>query len=44
MIVVTRPTGFASNTLMWADQIRAGDVVRWPFGAAARPSTPGRGS
>ena len=31
-----RPTGFASNTLMWADQIRAGDVVRWPFGAAAR--------
>ncbi len=31
-----RPTGFASNTLMWADQIRPGDVVRWPFGAAAR--------
>jgi len=31
-----RPVGFASNTLMWADQIRAGDVVRWPFGAAAR--------
>ena len=31
-----RPAGFASNTLMWADQIRAGDVVRWPFGAAAR--------
>jgi uncharacterized protein YbjT (DUF2867 family) len=31
-----RPTGFASNTLMWAEQIRAGDVVRWPFGAAAR--------
>jgi uncharacterized protein YbjT (DUF2867 family) len=31
-----RPTGFASNTLLWADQIRAGDVVRWPFGAAAR--------
>jgi uncharacterized protein YbjT (DUF2867 family) len=21
---------------MWADQIRSGDVVRWPFGAAAR--------
>ena len=21
---------------MWADQIRAGDVVSWPFGAAAR--------
>jgi uncharacterized protein YbjT (DUF2867 family) len=31
-----RPVGFASNTLMWADQIRTGDVVRWPFGAAAR--------
>jgi uncharacterized protein YbjT (DUF2867 family) len=31
-----RPVGFASNTLMWADQIRVGDVVRWPFGAAAR--------
>ena len=31
-----RPTGFASNTLMWADQIRSGDVVRWPFGSAAR--------
>jgi uncharacterized protein YbjT (DUF2867 family) len=31
-----RPTGFAANTLMWSDQIRAGDVVRWPFGQAAR--------
>jgi uncharacterized protein YbjT (DUF2867 family) len=31
-----RPTGFASNTLLWAGQIRAGDVVRWPFGRAAR--------
>jgi uncharacterized protein YbjT (DUF2867 family) len=31
-----RPTGFAANTLMWADQIRSGDAVRWPFGAAAR--------
>jgi uncharacterized protein YbjT (DUF2867 family) len=31
-----RPAGFASNTLMWADQIRSGDLVRWPFGAAAR--------
>jgi uncharacterized protein YbjT (DUF2867 family) len=31
-----RPTGFASNTLAWADQIRAGDVVRWPFGTARR--------
>jgi uncharacterized protein YbjT (DUF2867 family) len=31
-----RPAGFAANTLMWADQIRSGDVVRWPFGAAGR--------
>ena len=31
-----RPTGFAKNTLMWASQIREGDVVRWPYGAAAR--------
>jgi uncharacterized protein YbjT (DUF2867 family) len=31
-----RPTGFAANTLMWADQVRAGDIVRWPFGGAAR--------
>jgi uncharacterized protein YbjT (DUF2867 family) len=31
-----RPTGFATNTLMWAPQIRGGDVVRWPFGRAAR--------
>jgi len=31
-----RPTGFAANTLMWADQIRSGDVVRWPFATAAR--------
>jgi uncharacterized protein YbjT (DUF2867 family) len=31
-----RPTGFAKNTLMWAPQIRAGDVVRWPYGAAER--------
>jgi uncharacterized protein YbjT (DUF2867 family) len=31
-----RPTGFAANTLMWADQIRAGGVVRWPYGQAAR--------
>ncbi len=31
-----RPTGFAANTLMWADQIRSGNVVRWPFGTAAR--------
>ena len=31
-----RPTGFASNVLVWADQIRAGDVVRWPFADARR--------
>lgn len=31
-----RPTGFAKNTLVWADQIRAGDVVRWPYPQAAR--------
>jgi uncharacterized protein YbjT (DUF2867 family) len=31
-----RPAGFAANALIWADQIRAGDVVRWPYGAAAR--------
>ena len=33
---VLRPTGFAKNTLVWAPQIRAGDVVRWPYGAATR--------
>jgi len=31
-----RPTGFAANTLMWADQIRETGVVRWPYGDAAR--------
>ncbi|HYV60857.1 MAG TPA: NAD(P)H-binding protein [Acidimicrobiia bacterium] len=31
-----RPTGFASNTRLWADQIRRDGVVRWPFGNAAR--------
>jgi uncharacterized protein YbjT (DUF2867 family) len=31
-----RPTGFAANTLMWADQIREVGVVRWPYGQAAR--------
>jgi uncharacterized protein YbjT (DUF2867 family) len=30
------PTGFATNTLMWADQVRRESVVRWPYGAAAR--------
>jgi uncharacterized protein YbjT (DUF2867 family) len=27
-----RPNGFMTNALEWADQIRAGDVVRAPFG------------
>jgi uncharacterized protein YbjT (DUF2867 family) len=31
-----RPTGFAKNTLMWANQIRVGDVVHWPYPDAAR--------
>jgi uncharacterized protein YbjT (DUF2867 family) len=31
-----RPTGFAANTLMWADQIRETGVVRWVYGQAAR--------
>jgi uncharacterized protein YbjT (DUF2867 family) len=31
-----RPTGFAANTMMWAEQIRGSGVVRWPFGDAAR--------
>lgn len=31
-----RPTGFATNTLMWADQIRESGVVRWPYGQARR--------
>lgn len=33
---VIRPTGFASNTLMWAPQTRTGDVVRWAYGNASR--------
>jgi uncharacterized protein YbjT (DUF2867 family) len=31
-----RASGFAANTLVWAGQIRAEGVVRWPYGAAAR--------
>ena len=32
---IIRPGMFASNTrFWWADAIRAGDVVRWPYGAA----------
>lgn len=34
--ILLRPTGFAANTLMWADQIRVSAVVRWPYGEAAR--------
>jgi uncharacterized protein YbjT (DUF2867 family) len=31
-----RPSAFAANALTWwAPQLRAGDVVRWPYGAAA---------
>ena len=33
---ILRPTGFAANTLIWADQLRSGDVVRWVYGQAAR--------
>lgn len=29
---VLRPSGFMSNTLQWREQLRAGDVVREPFG------------
>lgn len=31
-----RSSGFATNTLAWADQIRTEGVVRWPYGGAAR--------
>lgn len=31
-----RPTGFAANTLMWADQIRQTRVVRWVYGRSSR--------
>ncbi len=31
-----RPTGFAKNTLMWAEQIRTDGAVRWPYAEAAR--------
>src|SRR5207248_8974106 len=35
-LTLLRPTGFAANTLMWADQIRQNGVVRWVYGGAAR--------
>jgi uncharacterized protein YbjT (DUF2867 family) len=31
-----RPTGFATNTRTWADQIRRSNVVRWVYGQASR--------
>jgi len=31
-----RASGFATNTLGWADQIRVEGIVRWPYGDAAR--------
>jgi uncharacterized protein YbjT (DUF2867 family) len=31
-----RPTGFATNTLGWAEQIKRDGVVRWPYGGARR--------
>jgi uncharacterized protein YbjT (DUF2867 family) len=31
-----RPSGFATNTLLWAPQIRSGGLVRWPYAAARR--------
>ena len=31
-----RPSGFATNTLIWAPQIRASGTVHWPYGAAQR--------
>jgi uncharacterized protein YbjT (DUF2867 family) len=31
-----RPSGFATNSLVWTRQIHADGVVRWPYGAAAR--------
>jgi len=33
-----RTTGFMANTLGFAEQIRGGDVVRFPYGGAARTS------
>ena len=38
---ILRPGMFASNVVLWwAAAIRAGDVVRWPYGASRRrPST-----
>jgi uncharacterized protein YbjT (DUF2867 family) len=33
---ILRPSGFATNTLPWASQIRTDGVVHWPYGAAAR--------
>ena len=39
-----RPGMFAANALAWwAPQIRAGDVVRWPYAAAPTAPTGRRG-
>jgi uncharacterized protein YbjT (DUF2867 family) len=32
-----RPTGYAAGDLVWARQIRSGDVVRAPFAGLSRP-------
>ena len=33
---ILRPSGFATNTLVWAPQIRTRGTVRWPYEAAKR--------
>ncbi|MEU9104491.1 NAD(P)H-binding protein [Streptomyces xanthophaeus] len=35
---VLRPTQFASNALMWADAVRAGETVRAPYADTALPT------
>ncbi|NBE56040.1 SDR family oxidoreductase [Streptomyces boluensis] len=35
---VLRPTQFASNTLMWAESVRAGEPVRAPYADTALPT------
>jgi len=37
--VALRVGAFTTNTLMWAGQIRAGDVVRGPYAASTGPAT-----
>jgi hypothetical protein len=39
--VILRPGMFAANTVgWWVPQIRAGDVVRWPYGAVETAGGP----